>query len=346
MKSGYIRICKYIICIFVIQSVIWGNIYYFNFLEKSKSDNNKNDYNIQNNLKSSITIVDGINFNEDNIKGDLITGSGIIFSKDGYAITNYHVVKTMTNMNIILYDNSFCKGKIISFDEDADIAIIKIEKNNLIPAQFEDTSILKLGDSVIAIGTPMHISLRNSISTGIISGLERIGYSNFKLIQTDLASNTGCSGGPLINLNGKVIGMNSFKYQEAGSEGLTFSIASKDIIYYINMFHKYGVLKKIDLGIDFLETPSQKYGINTKAGLKIINVKNDSLLTNYGIKSGDIIKKINNTNILNKYDYFQVLRTSVDRNILSFIFERDNAPIVINIPVELLGIGKDDPQSN
>lgn len=156
-------------------------------------------------------------------------GSGIIFSKDGYILTNYHVVSGSQNVTVTLSNGKEASAKVVNYDAAADIAVIKLAANTKVPgvAVFGDSDALEVGEPVVAIGNPLGTEFIGSVTTGVVSALNRqvsIEDKNLKFIQTDAAINPGNSGGPLVNAKGQVIGINTAKIGETGVEGLGFAI--------------------------------------------------------------------------------------------------------------------------
>ncbi len=155
----------------------------------------------------------------------IVHGTGVIIKSTGEILTNAHVVKDIERIVVVLSNGEGFEAVLKNIDEESDLAVIKINKQGLIPAKFGNQEDVIIGRKVIAIGTPVSFSLRNSASLGIISGINRSIDSSYRLIQTDAAINPGNSGGPLINLNGEVIGINSNKYAGEGIRScLGFSI--------------------------------------------------------------------------------------------------------------------------
>lgn len=162
-------------------------------------------------------------------------GSGFIISEDGYIATNLHVVKDAAEIHITLDDRREFQGRLVGEDAHTDIAVIKIECNNLPAVRFGDSNLLRIGQWVLAAGNPLR--LQSSISAGIISALSRNintmdsrGIESY--IQTDLTANSGSSGGPLVNLQGELCGMITAVITETGTDGFTFAIPSNVIKKY------------------------------------------------------------------------------------------------------------------
>ncbi len=169
------------------------------------------------------------------------TGTGIVMSKDGYVITNYHVIDNAMQIRVLLENDVTYTAELVGGDETSDLAVLKVPASDLIPAEFGDSDALRVGDAVVAIGDPLGAELRGTMTDGIVSAINRdlnLSGRKMTLIQTNAALNTGNSGGPLINCYGQVIGINTMKmsnYSLASStvEGLGFAIpvaAAKPIV--------------------------------------------------------------------------------------------------------------------
>ncbi|MDE6520740.1 MAG: trypsin-like peptidase domain-containing protein [Ruminococcus sp.] len=237
------------------------------------------------------------------------TGTGVIITENGYIVTNAHVIYDSqygsglaNNISVLLDDNKTYDAEVIGYDVDCDLAVIKINAEGLTPAEFGNSDALKLGESVTAIGNPLGFELMNTVTSGIISGLNRnitINDKSMNLIQTDTAINSGNSGGPLINKYGQVIGINSSKMSssygsEASIEGIGFAIPSNEASKIVDDIMKYGyVTGKPQLGIscqDVTETVSRMY--NMPIGVYVVEVTKGSASDKAGLKSGDIITEI------------------------------------------------------
>ena len=198
-------------------------------------------------------------------------------------------------------ENTEYEAEIIGADENSDLAVLKIDAEGLTSAEFGDSDSLMLGESVIAIGNPLGFDLMNTVTSGIVSGLNRnitINDKAMNLIQTDTAINSGNSGGPLINKKGQVIGINSSKmsssYGSASIEGIGFAIPSNETSKIIDDLMEYGyVTGKPQLGIscqDVTETISQMY--NMPVGVYVTDVSENSAAEKAGLQSGDIITAV------------------------------------------------------
>ncbi|MBL7575427.1 trypsin-like peptidase domain-containing protein [Peptoniphilus asaccharolyticus] len=238
------------------------------------------------------------------------TGSGIVVDKEGYILTNAHVVKlngqTIEKPSIQLYDGTTVEGHTVWVDSTIDIAIVKIDsKVNLVPAELGDSDSLKIGQSAIAIGNPLDLAFQRSVTQGIISGLNRYvgqvsggGYMN-GLIQTDASINGGNSGGPLLDAEGKVIGINTVKVSTA--EGLGFAIPINSVKTILEEVIKTGDYKVVSLGVQTMDMVLAKryYNLNTNldAGVLIMEVMKETPADASGLKKSDVILKIGDTKI-------------------------------------------------
>ncbi|MBR6996550.1 MAG: trypsin-like peptidase domain-containing protein [Ruminococcus sp.] len=235
------------------------------------------------------------------------TGTGVVVSENGYIVTNAHVIYDSeygaglaTEVNVLLGDDDTYEAEVIGYDVDLDLAVLKIDETGLTPAEFGNSDELQLGESVIAIGNPLGFELMNTVTGGMISGLDRditINDKAMNLIQTDAAINSGNSGGPLINKYGQVIGINSSKMSssygssEASIEGIGFAIPSNETAAIIDDIMKYGhVTGKPQLGIScqaISEAAAEMY--NLPVGVMIKSINEDSAAEKAGLKEGDII---------------------------------------------------------
>ncbi|MDE7104519.1 MAG: trypsin-like peptidase domain-containing protein, partial [Ruminococcus sp.] len=242
------------------------------------------------------------------------TGTGVIITDNGYIVTNAHVIYDSqygaglaSDISVLLNDDKSYDAEVIGYDTDCDLAVLKINAENLDAAEFGDSENLKLGESVIAIGNPLGFELMNTVTSGIVSGLNRnitINDKSMNLIQTDAAINSGNSGGPLINKYGQVIGINSSKMSNtygsgASIEGIGFAIPANEVSTIVDDIMKYGyVTGKPQLGIscqNVSETISQMY--NMPIGVYIVKVSEGSAAENAGLKSGDIITAVDDVEV-------------------------------------------------
>lgn len=271
-------------------------------------------------------------------------GSGVIISEDGYILTNNHVVNSTssnqsafysigeaTNLTVKLYnDETEYPAKIIGSDELTDLAVIKIDKDNLTAATLGDSDSIQVGEWCMAAGNPL--GMISSVTTGSISALNRTiqdeNGKTFTLIQTDAAINSGNSGGALVNSKGEVIGINTIKASGTGIEGLGFAIPinstksiTKDLIEYQKVKRPFlGIT-----GITITEKTIKNYpNANLVVGAYIRTIQDFSPAQKAGLKIGDIITKIDNSEIKSIEDVQSIVRNHKIDDEITVTIVRDN----------------------
>jgi len=226
-------------------------------------------------------------------------GSGVIVdAKNGYIITNHHVVENASEITITLLDNRSFSAKVIGTDEGADVAVLQAKQPNLIAMNLGDSSRLEVGDYVVAIGNPF--GLQHTVTAGIVSALGRTGinpdgYEDF--IQTDASINPGNSGGALVNLRGELVGINSAILSRSGGNiGIGFAIPVNMVKGVMDQLIKYGQVKRGVLGVNIYGvTPdiAKEFGLSESSGALVAGVAQGSAAERAGVKTGDIITSIN-----------------------------------------------------
>lgn len=226
-------------------------------------------------------------------------GSGIIYSSDGYIITNYHVIEDAVNsssaaVTITLSDESEYQAEIVGTDDVTDLALLKIEpEEELTPATFADSSNIQVGELAVAIGNPLGQEFAGSVTVGYISALNRditTDGRTYNVIQTDAAINPGNSGGALVNSKGEVIGINTIKISDDSVEGLGFAIPSNDALKIIEELKVTGKIIRPYVGIygiDLDEITAQRNRL--VEGIYVYQVQEGSPAQEAGIQNGDII---------------------------------------------------------
>ena len=235
------------------------------------------------------------------------SGTGIIMSADGYVITNHHVIENAQAVSVLTSDSQEYTASVVGSDETSDLAVLKIEADGLQAAEFGDSSVLQVGDSVAAIGDPLGTALRGTMTDGIVSAINRdltVNDRTMSLIQTNAALNNGNSGGPLINCYGQVIGINTMKMSNFYSssttvEGIGFAIpidTAKPIID--ELIEKGYVSGRPAIGIDG-ETLPATYRIYYRLpqGIYVTRVYRNSDAAAKGVSEGDIITAINGVSV-------------------------------------------------
>lgn len=255
------------------------------------NENNRFVSATKNSIKSVVTVYSYGNsriYNNDNV------GSGVIFSEDGYIVTNFHVISNNKFVRVKLHNGEEYEAKIIGGDSNMDIAVLKIKTDNQLEAiTISDSEDLKVGDKVLAIGNPYGIGI--SVSNGIISATGRdYGNPYLELIQTDAAINPGNSGGALINEKGNLIGINTKIFSKTGAyQGLGFAIPSNNIVEIATELIKYGKIRSGWIG-NFRVSPI-RLRLNNKLinGLRIVEIDESGPLFNKGTRVNDVIISIN-----------------------------------------------------
>jgi len=230
------------------------------------------------------------------------TGSGIIIDKQGHIITNNHVVEGANDIIVILHDGKELEATLIGRDSQTDLAVIKVDADNLTVAELGDSSALKVGELAVAIGSPMGTEYAGSVTAGIISGLNRtvsIGDDSIKLIQTDAAINPGNSGGALVNSEGKVIGINTIKFAETRVEGMGFAIPIneakpiiEDLINNKKVLRPYLGIQ----GITISKEEAEEYKLTQGVYVRVVIPGSGADAA--GVRRGDIITKIDDKKVL------------------------------------------------
>ena len=222
-------------------------------------------------------------------------GSGVIFSEDGYIVTNTHIISGNQLIKVKLHNGEEIDANLIGADVNADIAVLKINSNSVLkPINVSNSDDLKIGDKVLAIGNPYGIGI--SVSSGIISATGRdYGNPYLELIQTDAAINPGNSGGALINENGNLIGINTKIFSRTGAyQGLGFAIPSNNIVQIASEIIQYGEIRSGWIG-NFRVVPIRlRLNNNLINGLRIVEIDSVGPLYEKGASVNDVITRINN----------------------------------------------------
>ncbi len=256
-------------------------------------------------------------------------GTGVVIKSNGLILTNAHVVKDIENITVVFNDGTSYAGVVECIDEASDLATLKINRLGLLPITFGDTKDIVAGRTVIAIGTPLSLSMRNSATKGIISGTDvPVKGCIYPLIQTDAAINGGNSGGPLINLKGELVGINSSKYAGIGIEGIAFSIPLETISFVLGEFEANKKVLRPDIKVDFDESWEARIGLPTTKGITVKNSKSDIL------RDGDVVTALNGSPIHSIIDYNKAIRdTFTDK--MSITFTRDGMETTVDVSYEL-----------
>ena len=238
-------------------------------------------------------------------------GSGIVYTEDGYIITNAHVVENSSLLKVVLNNEEVYEAKLIGSDADTDLALLKIEATGLTPIEIGDYDALAVGDFVMAVGNPGGMEFSSSVTFGIVSAKDRPmdidgGYT-MNTIQTDAAINPGNSGGALVNMDGKLVGINSAKYVATGYEGLGFSITVEEALPIVESLKEYGEVKgRSRLGVTGMiidELVANRYGLTP--GFYVNEVTNENAGT---LNAGDVITAVDGAEVSSESDIKNALQ--------------------------------------
>lgn len=220
-------------------------------------------------------------------------GTGVIVKSDGWIVTNAHVVQNMERIVVVTADGKEYSGSRKQVDAASDLALVKINAKGLKTAKLASTPLkVEVGETVIAIGTPVSFSLRNTATVGVISGMNRSVSSDYNLLQTDAAINPGNSGGPLVNLKGEVVGINSMKFVDVDIDSMGFAIPADTVRYVLEHFDKYGKVKRASLGLELEESWSAVVGLPTEEPMTVLSATSPNA-RKIGIAAGDQLYAVN-----------------------------------------------------
>ena len=244
-------------------------------------------------------------------------GSGIIFSQDGYVITNAHVIgnsKTAYAIRVVTSDGKEYKAGVVGYDSRTDIAVLKMDDaKGLTPATFGDSSQLEVGQDIIVVGNPGGLDYQNTTTKGVISALDRkLSTSSLtKYIQTDAAINPGNSGGPLVNYYGQVVGITTSKIVSETYEGMGFAIPSQTVKNIVDTLVKNGYVEgRVKIGISGIAvTSEQASNYNIPQGIYVQSIVSGGPCDGTSLKEGDIITEVDGETITSFADVYAILET-------------------------------------
>ena len=274
------------------------------------------------------------------------SGSGIILSDDGYIVTNAHVIDGAETVKVVLYNEEEYEAKIIGADTRTDIAVLKIEADNLVEAEFGDSSQVEIGETVYALGNPGGLSLQSSFTDGMISGLNRVittddSIYSMTVLQTSAAINPGNSGGALINEYGQVVGITSAKIVSTDYEGIGFAIPTEIAKPIIEEIISNGYVSgRARLGITgtTIDSVTAKY-YDVPEGVQIITIEQDGCLYGTEAKVGDIITAFDGKDITKMEDLQGLLAEASPGDVVELTLYRysatGNNDITLKITVTL-----------
>lgn len=266
-------------------------------------------------------------------------GSGVIISKDGYIVTNNHVVSGATSLKVTTTDGTEYDASVVGKDSQTDLAVIKVDANNLQAATLGDSDILQVGDPAIAIGNPLG-ELGGTVTTGIISATDRqitIDDETMTLLQTDAAINPGNSGGGLFNADGNLIGIVNAKESSTGIEGLGFAIPitpAQDII--TELMQNGSVTSRPALNVSLYDYTSNNQGQYSKYedGCYIVQIVKNGAADKAGLKQNDRILSFDGEQIQSTSDVKNVLKKHKIGDTIKMVVERDSKKITVEITLQ------------
>ncbi len=284
--------------------------------------------------KVSPAVVGVVNYGQQMRFGQTVmveqgTGSGVVISSDGLVVTNHHVVERAEEIEIVFKDRSAASARVIGEDPETDMAVLEVEtEENLDYAEIaRDTQNLVPGQTAIAIGNPLGLELQQTVTTGVISAVERQitmpgSQFTYTYIQTDAAINEGNSGGPLVNLEGEVIGINSAKIGGAGVEGIGFAIPGRTVHRVARDISEHGAVRRPNMGV-YITDYSDVTGDRTDTGVYVDRVVRGSPAEEAGLRSGDVIVEVDGHTIDYYAQLFDILLDYYPGDTVEVAFERN-----------------------
>ena len=270
------------------------------------------------------------------------SGSGFIISENGYIVTNYHVVQGATILTVITHNGKEYEANIVGYDSANDMAVLKIEANHLPYVKLGSSDDLIVGDQVVAIGNPLG-ELTNTLTVGYVSAVDRdvsAGGAMMNMIQTDVAINSGNSGGPLFNMKGEVVGITTAKYSGTSNsgatiEGISFAIPIDDVIRKITDLKEYGYLTGAYLGVTVSDTdPTYADYFDIPAGAYVRSVDPNYCAAKAGLKAKDVIVKVGSYDVANLNDLSRALEKYKPGDTVKIVVYRGGGKITLEVTLD------------
>lgn len=279
---------------------------------------------------STVTVLTGMS------DGSAMVGTGVIFTEDGYILTNAHVIAGGSECYVVLDTGENHRARLLGLDEEKDLAVIKISAKGLPAAEFGDSDALTVGDPVYAIGNPLGVELRGTLTDGIVSAINRDVYVDgvtMTLIQTNAALNNGNSGGPLINVYGQVVGINTMKMGSSSTtsvEGLGFAIPIASTAYMINDLIAYGEIHgEVMIGVSVQTVPVTLDSGET--ALLIMDVTPGGPGDEAGLREGDLLLKADGEALTKSADLLRIRRRHDAGETLTLTYERNGKRSTVDV---------------
>jgi len=267
------------------------------------------------------------------------SGSGVIMSGDGYIVTNNHVVDDADEIRVVLNDKREFDAKLIGKDETTDLALLKIDSEDLPSLKFGNSDALKLGEWVLAVGNPFNLT--STVTAGIVSakgrniGINRADMSIESFIQTDAAVNPGNSGGALVNMNGELIGINTAIASQTGSyTGYSFAIPSAIVQKVIADLKQFGQVQRALLGVGIADVNAgiaEKYGLDKIEGVFIMSISPDGAAEDAGLKMEDVILSVDNVRVNSVAELQEQVSKHRPGDSVKILIKRDNKSKPYNV---------------
>lgn len=281
-------------------------------------------------------------------------GTGFFYKTDdkyGYLLTNNHVVSGAKKLMVTKNNLETTEATLMGSDEYADLAVLRVDKDFVdLTVEFGESTELKIGDTVFAVGTPIDIDYRGSVTKGIISGLNRqvtvstenYGYFIMDVLQTSSPINPGNSGGPLCNISGEVIGINTLKLVEDEIEGMGFAIPIEIVIPILDELEEGKTIQRPILGVSVVDA-NNSYALKSykieltkeyEQGIVIVEAIKDSVSEKYGLQANDVIIKLDDIEIKDSTHFKYVLYKYLVGDEIIVTIERDGKEMQINVKLE------------
>ena len=273
--------------------------------------------------------------------GTTATGTGVVLSGKGYLVTNYHVIEDAQRLTVRLTDERELEAAVVGTDPVSDLAVLYIRAENLTAAQFGDSDALRVGDTVVAIGDPLGVELRGTMTNGIVSAINRdvsVNGRTMNLIQTNAALNSGNSGGALFNMYGEVVGITNAKYSGSSGSGASidnigFAIPMDDVYNIITSIIEKGYIEKPYIGVSVISVSNetQKYGL--PQGAAVQSLTEDGPAKAAGLQVNDIITKVNDTEITSSNDLVKTISACKPGDRITLTVYRQGQTMEISLEV-------------
>lgn len=268
-------------------------------------------------------------------------GSGFVFTRTGYILTNFHVVENSDSITVSLYDGTSYDAELVGYDVSNDVAVLKIEAENLVPVVFGNSDTVNVGDRVIAIGNPLG-ELTFSLTSGVISAKDReitmASGATMRLMQTDCTINSGNSGGALLNLYGEVVGITNAKYssdssREASIDNIGFAIPINKARMIAESIIEKGYVSKPYIGVSVITVSEEMQGYGLPQGASIKDVSEGSPAASAGLQKNDIITHINGEAITTSSEMVGFVHDSAKGDVLKLTVYRQGGTMELTVTV-------------